>query len=115
MTLVNIIFLIVSFLVVAYFLTCLARIWRTLNVVGKGIEENRLDQLTHRFSNTMWGGLVQKKMFKDPIAGFMHAIIFWGFLVLSLGTLETLAHGVYTPFNMTYLLGSNYQNHSYLG
>ncbi|MBC61850.1 MAG: Fe-S oxidoreductase [Zetaproteobacteria bacterium] len=114
MTLVNIIFLIVSFLVVAYFLTCLARIWRTLNVVGKGIEENRLDQLTHRFSNTMWGGLVQKKMFKDPIAGFMHAIIFWGFLVLSLGTLETLAHGVYTPFNMTYLLGSNYLYKTFL-
>ncbi len=39
-----------------------------------------------RLSNVILVAIGQKKMFKEPVAGFMHAFIFWGFLVLQLRT-----------------------------
>ena len=33
-------------------------------------------------------------MFRDPSAGVMHAAIFWGFLVLTIGTLDRIAFGL---------------------
>ncbi len=45
------------------------------------------------------GGLVryafvQTKMFKDPRAGLMHAGIFWGFVLLTIGTADIVTGGV---------------------
>ncbi len=39
-----------------------------------------------RFANMMTIAFGQKKMFKEPGAGIMHAFIFWGFLVLQIRT-----------------------------
>lgn len=70
--------------------------WRRLQVVGTGKEENTL-----RSTGTLtrlWGvavlGLAQKKMFKDAKPGVMHFLIFWGFMTVSLGTLDTLLYGL---------------------
>jgi Fe-S oxidoreductase/nitrate reductase gamma subunit len=38
--------------------------------------------------------LVQRKMFKDPRAGLMHAGIFWGFVLLTIGTANIVTGGV---------------------
>ncbi len=45
------------------------------------------------------GGLVQyafvqTKMFKDPRAGLMHAGIFWGFILLTIGTADIVTGGI---------------------
>ena len=37
---------------------------------------------------------VQTKMFKDPRAGLMHAGIFWGFVLLTIGTADIVTGGV---------------------
>jgi Fe-S oxidoreductase len=42
--------------------------------------------IPERVRNLFVFGIGQKKMFKDPGAGLMHAFIFWGFLVLQLRT-----------------------------
>ena len=76
-----------------------------LQTVGVGPEENRTDQLLSRFQNVAFGGFIQKKMFDDATAGIMHFFIFWGFVTVSLGTVETLCHGIYPPFSMAWLLG----------
>jgi Fe-S oxidoreductase len=44
-------------------------------------------------------------MFKDPIPGVMHVMIFWGFLTVSIGTLETFLHGIYSPFDYRMIFG----------
>ena len=37
---------------------------------------------------------IQTKMFKDPRAGLMHAGIFWGFVLLTIGTADIVTGGV---------------------
>ncbi|HEY6013655.1 MAG TPA: (Fe-S)-binding protein, partial [Candidatus Limnocylindrales bacterium] len=37
---------------------------------------------------------IQTKMFKDPRAGLMHAGIFWGFVLLTIGTADVVTGGV---------------------
>ena len=37
---------------------------------------------------------VQTKMFKDPRAGLMHAGIFWGFVLLTIGTADIVSGGI---------------------
>ncbi len=49
--------------------------------------ERRLDALI-RYS------IVQVKMFRDPGPGLMHAAIFWGFVILTIGTVNRVLFGV---------------------
>src|SRR4029078_1363554 len=44
-------------------------------------------------------GVGQTKFFRDPVAGAMHATIFWGFMVLTAGTVEILIQGVFRAFS----------------
>ncbi|MEO8570288.1 MAG: (Fe-S)-binding protein [Chloroflexota bacterium] len=37
---------------------------------------------------------VQRKMFKDPVAALMHAGIFWGFVLLTIGTADIVTGGI---------------------
>jgi Fe-S oxidoreductase len=39
-------------------------------------------------------GVVQVRMFRDPSAGLMHAAIFWGFVILTVGTADRVAFGL---------------------
>jgi Fe-S oxidoreductase len=49
-------------------------------------------------------GIAQTKILREPIAGLMHATIFWGFLVLTAGTIELLVAGVFPAFSYAGLL-----------
>lgn len=40
------------------------------------------DRVAERIEQTIRIAFAQKKLFKEPVAGLMHALIFWGFLVL---------------------------------
>lgn len=60
-------------------------------------EENLLDKaaLPTRLQRMVTIALAQSKIFKDPVAGIMHAMIFWGFAVLGLRTVTMFADGLY--------------------
>ena len=88
-------------------------IWKNLHL-AKGVEENRFDQIPLRIKNVLVKGLIQPKMMKDFIPGLMHALIFWGFLTVSIGTLETMLAGFYTPFNFSYILGDGFLYKTFL-
>jgi nitrate reductase gamma subunit len=47
-----------------------------------------------RLSGLIEYALVQRKMFKDPRAGLMHAGIFWGFVLLTIGTANVVTGGI---------------------
>lgn len=52
-------------------------------------------QLPLRFANVFVYAFGQKKMFKEPKSGIMHALIFWGFLVLQIRTLYLMVCAFY--------------------
>lgn len=59
----------------------------------------RWDRLPARLANFATVGLLQSKIFRDSVAGPMHAAIFWGFLVLGAGTTEMILEGIVPGFS----------------
>lgn len=68
-------------------------------------EENILEQVGTRIKRMVVISFGQAKIFKDPIAGPMHAFIFWGFLVLGIRTLSLFGDGFYPHFSHYLLPG----------
>ncbi|MEE8269956.1 MAG: (Fe-S)-binding protein [Nitrospinaceae bacterium] len=73
----------------------LVSIWPKLNVLRKAARENRWDHPGDRLRNTLWIAFGQSKMFKDRSAGWMHALIFWGFLILLFRALQFFYMGLF--------------------
>ena len=64
-----------------------------------GQPEARLDRPLARLWNVLRVGIAQSKILREPVAGVMHATIFWGFMVLTAGTVEILVAGVFPAFS----------------
>jgi Fe-S oxidoreductase len=63
------------------------------------LDDVRWNDLPRRFGNFLQIGIFQKKIFRDSVAGPMHAAIFWGFCVLTLGTIEMILGGMMPGFS----------------
>jgi Fe-S oxidoreductase/nitrate reductase gamma subunit len=86
---------------------------RLVSYLRLGYVENRTDHPLTRLKNVLVIGIAQKKIFRDPIAGPMHALIFWGFMVLTAGTIEIVIAGVFPRFSFALLLpGAVYRAYS---
>lgn len=61
-----------------------------------GRDEDRGDQPRRRIRDGLVIYLLQRKLFKRPylVRGLAHALIFWGFLVITAGTLDLLLSGI---------------------
>ncbi len=62
------------------------------------LDDSRWGDLPTRLGNLLTVGIFQSKIFRDSVAGPMHALIFWGFLILGAGTTEMLIEGVVPGF-----------------
>jgi hypothetical protein len=60
-------------------------------------------QLYDRIVTTIINVLGQKAVLKKKSAGIMHATIFWGFLIISIGTLEQFVTTLYQPANFQFI------------
>ncbi len=80
-----------------------------LKVLLKAGADNRFGGIPSRIFSTLKIAFGQSKMFKDRGPGWMHALIFWGFLILLLRALEFFlwgfVPGLYTPNGPTGGLG----------
>ncbi|MGQ0764336.1 MAG: (Fe-S)-binding protein [Gemmatimonadota bacterium] len=65
---------------------------------------SRLDDIPKRIWNLLTIGIAQTKILRDPVAGPLHAMVFWGFLVLQVGALEIIVHGLFPPFTFAAVL-----------
>ena len=101
MTAQNAVFLFVLVIAAGFFALNVQRLVSYLNV---GHAENRTDHPVTRLRNLLAIGIAQKKIFRDPVAGPMHALIFWGFMVLTAGTVEILISGVFPLFSFARIL-----------
>ena len=104
MSIMNGLFAVVTLGVFGFFAFNVMKLWRWFHI-GAAPEETRTDNLAKRLFGVVVGGFIQPRMFRDFIPGFMHALIFWGFVTVTIETVETLAHGIYPAFTYRWILG----------
>ena len=80
-----------------FFSVKIAASWRSLSQMGVQTATPKTS-ISSKLDVIFRDGLLQKRMFAEPLAAIMHCGIFWGFLVVSLGTLETVIEGVYPAY-----------------
>ncbi|MFC2130048.1 (Fe-S)-binding protein [Bacteroidota bacterium] len=65
--------------------------------------DNRIDNPGKRFWHMLSVAFGQTKIFRDGIAGPIHAAIFWGFIILLFSAAEGIIQGFYHEFNWSFL------------
>ena len=101
MTSQNVVFLLVLIVALGFFSYNAQRLVQYLLVAHP---EDRTDNPWTRFRNVLVIGIAQSKILRDPFAGVLHASVFWGFIVITLGTVEILIRGVFPAFGFSLLL-----------
>jgi Fe-S oxidoreductase len=77
---------------------------RLVRYMRLGEPDPRADHPLARIKNLLTIGIGQSKIFRDHVAGPMHAAIFWGFVVLTAGSIEILIQGVFSKFSFAWAL-----------
>ncbi len=101
MTAINVLFLGIVVLAVGFFALNVQRLYRYLRI---GRETRRVDVPLVRIGNLLAIGMGQAKILRDPLAGALHATVFWGFVVLTIGTVEAVLQGIWPAFSYERLL-----------
>jgi Fe-S oxidoreductase len=72
------------------------RAWRLYRYMRLGRDEARIDHPWRRVRDELVVYLGQRKLLKRPyyVRGLAHAFIFWGFLVITIGTVDLLVSGI---------------------
>ena len=107
----NIFFAILMAFGFGYFAMNVKKIIRNINL---GRDVNRKDNPSARWKNMAMIALGQSKMVKRPIAGFLHIIVYVGFVIINIELLEIIidglfgTHRVFAPAGFLYniLIGS---------
>ncbi len=86
---------------------------RLISYLRIGRPDPRLDHPLARLKNVLTIAIFQKKIFRDPVAGPMHALIFWGFIVITAGTTELIVHGMIPSFSYGFLPAPLYGVYSF--
>ena len=88
----NVAFLFLLVISLAAFSFSAQRLYRFLRI---GKDEPRWNDIGKRTWNLLSIGVFQRKILRDPVAGPLHALVFWGFVVLTVGSVEILVSGVF--------------------
>ncbi len=102
MGLKNIIFI---FVFIAAFSFLFYNFKRIISYLRVGQPENRYDRVPERILNVFKVAFGQTKILRDPIAGPMHFLIFWGFMIFLFEVVESIIQGFYSPFTWEFLGG----------
>ena len=100
----NIIFLLILASSFGFFAYSVRRLIRHLQI---GQAENRFDNPLVRLKKVWVIAFGQTKLLREPLAGVMHFVIFWGFVVLLTAVLESIGEGVVSDFSLTWVLNAN--------
>lgn len=101
----NILFAIILILGIGFFTKNVIKLKRNINL---GREVNRTDNPSARWKNMALIALGQSKMVKRPIAGFLHIIVYVGFIVINLEVLEIIIDGLFGTHRIFSFLGGLY-------
>ena len=109
----NIIFSLILIFALGFFVRNIKRLTKVIKM-GKPID--RTDNPSKRLSNLVRIALGQSKMVTKPISGFLHVIVYVGFIIINIELLEILIDGVtgshrffskyFNPFFYDFLIAS---------
>jgi len=100
MELKNLIFILVFLFAFGFFFFNIRRIFKYILL---GEKENRFDKPLSRIVNVLKIAFGQSKILRDPIAGPVHFLIFWGFVLFLFAVLESIIQGFYSAFSLEFL------------
>ena len=84
----------------------------TLSGIRKNIKITKssfpIDKIGERIWLTLLVAFGQSKIMRRPLIGFMHALVWWGFIVITIGTLEAILDGLFGMERMFGFLGPVY-------
>ncbi len=98
-------FLIVLVAGIAFFTRNIRRVIRNVKL-GRKID--RSDNPGERFAKMARVAMGQSKMVKKPFAGFLHIIVYLGFIIINIEVLEIMIDGVFGTHRILSFLGAGY-------
>jgi heterodisulfide reductase subunit C len=101
----NLIFAVILIAGIGFFVKNVKKLVRNINL-GKDI--NRSDNSSERWKNMAMIALGQSKMIKRPIAGFLHIIVYLGFIIINIEVLEIIIDGLFGTHRIFSFMGSFY-------
>jgi heterodisulfide reductase subunit C len=101
----NILFAIILIAGIGFFAKNVKKLTRNINL---GHDVNRTDNPSARWKNMAMIALGQSKMVKRPIAGFLHIIVYVGFIIINLEVLEIIIDGLFGTHRVFSFLGGFY-------
>ncbi len=97
----NIIFLIVFIIAMGVFAWSSRNLIRYMLVAKK--KDKRFDRVGERIKRVLKIAFGQAKLLRDPVAGSLHFLIFWGFMLFLFAVIESLIQGVDSGFTLSFL------------
>ncbi len=88
----NIFFALALALGFGFFVMNILRLSRNIKL---GKDAHRTDKKQERFKNMMMIALGQSKMVKRPLSGFLHVIVYVGFIIINIEVLEIIIDGLF--------------------
>jgi heterodisulfide reductase subunit C len=87
----NVLFAFALILGVGFFISNISKVIRNINL-GKNL--NRFDNKTERWKNMAKIALGQSKMVSRPFSGFLHVVVYVGFIIINIEVLEIIIDGL---------------------
>ncbi len=101
----NILFALALVIGIGYFINNIRKLIRNIKL-GKDIDVS--DNKSQRWKNMTMIALGQSKMVRRPIAGFLHVIVYIGFIVINIEVLEIIIDGLFGTHRIFSGIGSLY-------
>jgi Fe-S oxidoreductase/nitrate reductase gamma subunit len=76
---------------------------KVISYLKTGKEENRFDNIPARIKNVLKIAFGQSKLLREPVAGVIHFLIFWGFMLFIFAVLEAILQGFYSKISFEVL------------
>lgn len=90
---------------VGFFVKNIKKLKRNINL-GKPID--RTDRSKERWANMFNIALGQSKMIKRPVSGFLHVIVYVGFIIINIEVIEIIIDGLFGTHRVLSFLGGFY-------
>jgi Fe-S oxidoreductase len=100
MTTGSFLFLVVLLAAFVFFFRSLAGLLKSLRL-GKPVD--RFDRPGQRLWTVLRVAFGQSKLLREPLAGILHFLIFWGFVILLSAVVESIGEGIFTGFSLAFL------------
>ncbi|WP_333809015.1 (Fe-S)-binding protein [Flavobacterium sp.] len=101
----NILFALLLAAGIGYFTINVKKLIRNIKL---GHDVNRSDNASERWKNMTMVALGQSKMVKRPIAGFLHIIVYVGFVIINIEVIEIIIDGLFGTHRVLSFMGGFY-------